>query len=76
MPETIAADRAAAVSSQPVLIARLTTRLTEDVDRRLRLTAVLQATNLGEFLDQLLSRTLPTYADLAAQLNGVTTDEC
>ncbi len=57
------------------LTARLATRISRDVDRRLRLAAVLREARLGEFLDQLLDQALPTAADLAAQLNGAPTDE-
>jgi hypothetical protein len=72
MPETIAAE--AAPAGAP-LDARLTTRISRDADRRLRLAAVLQDLKIGEFLDQLLTRALPTYADLSVQMNGATTDE-
>ena len=60
---------------QAGLEARLTTRISRDVDRRLRLAAVLQNLKLGEFLDSLLSQSLPTYADLSVQMNGATSDE-
>jgi len=65
-----------AVLPVPALTARLATRISKDVDRRLRLAAVLRDVRLGELLDQLLDQALPTAADLAAQLNGAAADEC
>jgi hypothetical protein len=58
------------------LTARIATRISRDVDRRLRLAAVLRDARLGEFPGQLLDQALPTAADLAAQMNGGTRDEC
>ena len=55
---------------------RLATRISEHVDRRLRLAAVVRGCRLGEFLDQLLDQALPTVADLAEQIQGSTRDEC
>lgn len=62
-------------TAPPVLGARMTTRISKDVDRRLRLAAVLQDLKLGEFLDQLLNQALPTYADLSVQMSGGTSNE-
>lgn len=80
MPETITAGQVATLppvaTTQEALDARLSTRISKDVSQRLRLAAVLQDLKLGEFLDQLLGRALPTYADLSVQMNGATTHEC
>jgi hypothetical protein len=67
---------AAPAEPAAALTARLATRISRDVDLRLRLTAVLRDARLGEFLDQLLDEALPTAGDLAAQMKETTTDEC
>ena len=57
------------------LDARLATRTTEDVSRRLRLTAVLRGKPIGELLTEVLDGALPSAAALADQLKGPVTDE-
>jgi hypothetical protein len=79
MPDIIAAAQAVTLPPLTVtreLDTRLSTRISKDVDRRLRVAAVLQDLKLGDFLDQLLGSALPTYADLSVQMNGATSDEC
>jgi hypothetical protein len=55
---------------------RLATRISEDVDRRLRLAALMRRMHLSHLLDQLLDQALPPVADLAEQMKGTTSDEC
>jgi hypothetical protein len=54
---------------------RLGTWISEDVDRRLRLTAVLRKTRLNRLLDHLLDQALPSQSDLTAQMQGVAPDD-
>ena len=54
---------------------RLATRISEDVDRRLRLAALVRRMHLSHFLDQLLDQALPPVAELAEQMKGTVTDE-
>jgi hypothetical protein len=62
----------------PVPGARLAfaTRISEDVDRRLRLTALVRRMPLSQLLDQLLDQALPPVAELAERMKGTITDEC
>lgn len=55
--------------------ARLATRISEGVDRHLRMAAVLKDMRLGHLLDHLLDQALPTATGLAAQMEGTATDE-
>ena len=48
--------------------ARLGTRLTENVDARLRQLALIRRRRLSHVLDDVLDAALPTAADLTAQL--------
>lgn len=73
---TAASAEPQAVLPAAALTARLATRISRDVDRRLRLAAVLRDARLGEFLDQLLDQALPNAAEIAAQMSGGTRDEC
>jgi hypothetical protein len=54
---------------------RLATRISEPVDRRLRLAALVRRMALSQFLDQLLDQALPPVAELAEQIQGSTRDE-
>jgi hypothetical protein len=54
---------------------RLATRISEDVDRRLRLAATVRRMRLSHLLDQLLDQALPQVAELAEQMKGTTGDE-
>ena len=63
-------DRAHRAALPAALTARLATRISGAVDRRLRLAAVLRDARSGEFLDQLLDQALPPAAELADQMNG------
>jgi hypothetical protein len=54
--------------------ARLATRLTEDVDARLRLAALLQRLPLCHVVTGLLDRALPSANELADQLTRKDTD--
>lgn len=58
--------------------ARLSTRITEDVDGRLRLAATLRRVPLCHVLTGLLDRALPTAGELAGQVarKGTAADEC
>lgn len=49
---------------------RLATRLTRNVDQRLRLHALLQRKPLSHVLDQLLDAALPTADELRSQLGS------
>jgi hypothetical protein len=51
---------------------RLATRISEDVDRRLRLAALVRRMPLSQLLDQ----ALPPVAELAERMKGTITDEC
>jgi hypothetical protein len=55
---------------------RLATRISEDVDRRLRLAALVRRMPLSQLLDQLLDQALPPVAELAERMKGTITDEC
>jgi hypothetical protein len=56
---------------------RLATRLSRDVDQRLRLHALLQRRPLSHVLDHLLDTALPSRADLRRQLGeGHEGDNC
>ena len=48
--------------------ARLGTRITENVDARLRQLALIRRRRLSHVLDDVLGAALPTAADLTAQL--------
>ena len=58
------------------LDARLATRITEAVDRRLRLAALVRRMPIGQFLDLVLDEALPPVDQLADQIRGAITDEC
>lgn len=77
MAETITAGQEMATGAAPpvVLDARLATRISACVDRRLRLAAVVQRTPLGLFLDQVLDQALPPVDQLADQIRGGTRDD-
>jgi hypothetical protein len=49
---------------------RLATRISAEVDRRLRLTALVRGMRLGRLLDQILSQHLPTADQLTAQISA------
>jgi hypothetical protein len=49
---------------------RLATRISEGVDRRLRLAALVRRMPLSQFLDQLLGQALPPVGELAEQIQG------
>jgi hypothetical protein len=74
MPETIAAGQTA-TGAPAALDARLATRISEDVDRRLRLAALVRRMPIGQFLDLVLGQALPPLGQLADQIRGATTDE-
>jgi hypothetical protein len=57
------------------LDARLATRISEPVDRRLRLAALVRRMPLGQFLDHVLDQALPPVDQLADQIRGGKTDE-
>lgn len=50
--------------------ARLATTITTEVDRRLRMLALLESRPLNHVLDGLLDKVLPPAAKLAARLSG------
>ena len=54
---------------------RLATRISEPVDRRLRLAALVRRMSLSQFLDQLLDEALPPVGELAEQIQGSTRNE-
>ncbi|HEX3922117.1 MAG TPA: hypothetical protein VHY31_07515 [Streptosporangiaceae bacterium] len=54
---------------------RLATRISEPVDKRLRLAALVRRMPLGQFLDLVLDGALPPVDQLADQIRGGTTDE-
>lgn len=60
---------------QPALDARLATRISEPVDRRLRLAALVRRMPLSQYLDQLLNDHLPPVGELAEQIRGGTSNE-
>ena len=65
-----------AAATPPTCDVRLATRISEPVDRRLRLAALVRRMSLSQFLDQLLDQTLPPVAELAERIQGSTRDEC
>ena len=58
----------------PAFDARLATRLSRDVNTRLRLLALVRHVRLCRLLDQLLDQALPSAAELTDQMKGATTD--
>lgn len=58
----------------PAYDARLATRLSRDVNTRLRLLALVRHVRLSRLLDQLLDQALPSAAELTDQMKGATTD--
>ena len=72
--EPTAAPAAAALA--PPCDVRLATRISEPVDRRLRLAALVRRMALSQFLDQLLDQALPPVGELAEQIQGGARDEC
>jgi predicted HicB family RNase H-like nuclease len=66
---------APAVAPPPLCDVRLATRISEAVDRRLRLAALVRRMSLSQFLDQLLDQALPPVAELAEQIQGSIRDE-
>jgi len=67
-----AEPQAAMAGERPVLYdTRLATRIPGELDRRLRLLAVLSRRPLAHVLADLLSRQLPTEAELAARLQQI-----
>jgi hypothetical protein len=73
VPQTATAGQAA--KPLPVLDAPLSTRISTDVDRRLRLAALVRRMPLGQFLDLVLDQALPPVDQLADQIRGGTSDE-
>ena len=67
---------AAAAPAAPACDVRLATRISEPVDRRLRLAALVRRMSLSQFLDQLLDQALPPVGELAEQIQGSTRNEC
>ena len=63
-------------AAPPALDARLATRISGDVDRRLRLAALVRRMAIGQFLDLVLDQALPPVDQLADQIRGATPDEC
>ena len=66
---------AAAAATASACDVRLATRISEPVDRRLRLAALVRRMSLSQFLDQLLDQALPPVAELAEQIQGGTAGE-
>lgn len=66
----------AAQAAPPALGARLATRISGDVDRRLRLAALVRRMPIGQFLDLVLDQALPPVDQLADQIRGAIPDEC
>ena len=60
----------AAPASPPLCDARLPTRISEGVDRRFRLGALVRKMPLSRFLDQVLDQALPPVGELADQIQG------
>lgn len=54
--------------------ARLATRITSAVDRRLRMLALVKSQSLSHVLDSLLDQALPAADELASQLAGPETE--
>lgn len=54
--------------------ARLATRITSAVDRRLRMLALVKSQSLSHVLDSLLDQALPPADELASQLAGPGTE--
>jgi hypothetical protein len=54
--------------------ARLATRITSAVDRRLRMLALVRGQSLSHVLDGLLDEALPPADELASQLAGPETE--
>jgi hypothetical protein len=79
MSQTIAAAQEAegppGAQSAPTLDARVATRISEPVDRRLRLAALVRRMPLGLFLDSVLDQALPPVDQLADQIRGGNRDE-
>ena len=61
---------APAATPPPMCDARLATRISQDVDTRLRLLALTRRVRLCRLLDQLLDQALPSAAELAAEMRG------
>jgi hypothetical protein len=55
--------------------ARLATRISRDVDGRLRLLALVRRIRLGQLIDQLLDQALPSADELAEQMKGTASNE-
>lgn len=64
-----------APASPPLCDARLATRISEGVDRRLRLAALVRRMPLNQFLDRLLDQALPPVGELAEQIQGSARNE-
>ena len=63
-------------TSPPLCDVRLATRISEGVDRRLRLAALLRNnTPLGQYLDLVLDQALPPVDQLADQIRGDIRDD-
>ena len=76
-PAVVTAPTApAAAPAAPACDVRLATRISEPVDRRLRLAALVRRMSLSQFLDQLLDQALPPVGELAEQIQGSTRNEC
>ncbi len=67
-----ASTAAVTASAAPACDVRLATRISEPVDRRLRLAALVRRMSLSQFLDQLLDQALPPVGELAEQIQGST----
>jgi hypothetical protein len=66
---------APAEANPAVLDIRLATKISEPVDRRLRLAALVRRMPLGQFLDLVLDQALPPVDQLADQIRGGRTNE-
>jgi predicted HicB family RNase H-like nuclease len=73
----VISNRTAASAAAPTSLCdvRLATRISEAVDRRLRLAALVRRMSLSQFLDQLLDQALPPVGELAEQIQGSTRNE-
>jgi predicted HicB family RNase H-like nuclease len=54
---------------------RLATRISSDVDDRLRLAALMRRMRLCQLLDQVLDQALPSAAELTEQMRKGTTSD-
>ena len=62
------------LASPPGELLNLATRISRDVDRRLRLAALVRRISLSQLIDEVLDRALPPVEELAECMKGAATD--